>query len=90
VQQLNPTIVPVWYWTDTNDWALFADPNDLQTIELGFLDGQEEPQLFVQDMPNVGSMFSNDKLTYKIRHIYGGNVLDFRGAYKEVVYRRLT
>jgi hypothetical protein len=44
VQQLNPTLVPVWYWTDTNDWAAFANPNDLQTIELGFLDGQEEPR----------------------------------------------
>jgi hypothetical protein len=85
VQQLNPTLIPVWYWTDTNDWAAMASPNDLQTIELGFVDGQEEPQLFVQDMPNVGSMFSNDKLTYKIRHEYGGTVVDYRGAYKEVV-----
>jgi hypothetical protein len=60
-------------------------PDDIQTIELGFLDGQQEPQLFVQDMPNVGSMFTNDKLTYKIRHIYGGGVIDYRGADKEVV-----
>ena len=82
---MNLTIVPVWYWTDTNDWALFADPNDSQVFELGFLDGQQEPQLFVQDMPNVGSMFSNDQLTYKIRHIYGGIVTDHRGADKSVV-----
>jgi len=85
IQQLNPTLIPVWYWTDTNDWVAMASPSDIPTIEIGFLDGQEEPQLFVQDMPNVGSMFSNDKLTYKMRHIYGGAPLDFRGAYKEVV-----
>jgi hypothetical protein len=30
-------------------------------------------------------MFSNDQLTYKIRHIYGGNVLDYRGMHKAVV-----
>jgi hypothetical protein len=80
-------IIPVWYWTDVTDWAIAADPADLPGIEVGFLDGQEEPELFVQDMPNVGSMFSNDKLTYKIRHIYGGNVLPGgeKAFFKEVV-----
>ncbi len=85
VQTLNPVVVPINYWTDANDWAMVADPMKCPTIEIGFLDGQETPDLFVQDMPNVGSMFSNDKLTYKIRHIYGGNVIDFRGLRKHVV-----
>lgn len=78
-------ILPIWYWTDVTDWATFADPLDIPTLEIGFLDGQREPSLFVQDNPTVGSMFSNDKLTYKIRHIYGGNVTDYRGATKAVV-----
>ena len=39
----------------------------------------------MQDLPNVGSMFSNGQITNKIRHIYGGSVLDYRGAYKAVV-----
>jgi len=85
VQSLTPSIVPVWYWTDANDWAATADTADIPFIEIGFLDGEEEPALFVQDSPTVGSMFSNDRLTYKIRHIYGGSVLDYRGAYKAVV-----
>lgn len=85
VQDLSLTVLPVWYWTDTNDWALAADPNDIPGIEIGFLNGNQEPELFVQDTLNVGSMFSNDKLTYKIRHIYGGNVVDYRGFYKAVV-----
>lgn len=85
VQSLKPNIIPVWYWTDANDWCLSADPADIPTVEIGFLDGNEEPQLFIQDSPTSGSMFSNDKLTWKIRHIYGGNVLDFRGLYKSVV-----
>ena len=62
-----------------------ADINDIPGIEICFLDGQQEPELFVQDMPNVGSMFSNDKLTYKIRHIYGGAVKEYRGWQKNVV-----
>lgn len=85
IQSLKPTIIPVWYWTDANDWCASADPLDIPTIEIGFLDGNEEPELFVQDNPSVGSMFTNDKVTYKIRHIYGGNVMDYRGLYKGVV-----
>jgi hypothetical protein len=85
VQSLTLSIIPVWYWTDANDWCLAADPMDIPSIEIGFLQGQEEPELFIQDMPHVGSMFSNDKVTYKIRHVYGGAVTDFRGLDKSVV-----
>lgn len=85
VQSLQWQIRPVWYWTDNNDWCLSADPADIPSIELGFLDGREEPELFVMDSPTSGSFFTNDVITYKIRHIYGGAVTDFRGLYKSVV-----
>lgn len=85
VQAMTLQILPVWYWTDTNDWVAGCNPLEVPTIELGFFRGIEEPELFIQDMPTVGSMFTNDKLTYKIRHIYGGAVVDFRGLFKAVV-----
>ncbi len=87
VQTINPEVIPVSYWTDANDWCTVADPNVLPVLEIGFLQGKEDPELFIQDMPNVGSMFSNDKLTYKIRHIYGGSVLvdGEKGTTKAVV-----
>lgn len=85
VQSLSPAVIPVWYWTDPDNWFLTADKMDVPTIEIGFLDGNEEPELFVQDMPNVGSMFSNDQLTWKIRHIYGGNAIDDRGFVGSIV-----
>lgn len=85
VQRQAVQIISVPYWTDVTDWAAFADPRESGCIEVGFLDGKEEPDLFVQDMPNVGSLFSNDRHTYKIRHIYGGQVYNYRGAYKAVV-----
>lgn len=85
VQTLSPNIIPVWYWTDASDWCATADVMDIPFIELGFMDGNQEPEIFVQDSPTVGSLFSNDKITYKIRHIYGAGVLDYRGAYKAVV-----
>lgn len=85
VQSQKPKILVPWYWTDANDWVAMADKNDIPTIEVGFLDGQEEPEMFVQDNPTAGSLFTNDTITYKIRHIYGGVVKDFRGAVKSVV-----
>jgi hypothetical protein len=72
-------------WIDPNNWYLAADPKDCPCIEIGFLDGNEEPDLFVQDAPNAGSMFSNDKLTYKIRHEYNGAVCDYRGLDGSIV-----
>ena len=85
IQALTMNIIPVWYWTDANDWCTAADPLDIPGIEMGFLDGQEEPELFVQDSPTVGSMFSADKITWKLRHIYGGAVTDYRAFTKAVV-----
>jgi len=85
VESMNMQVHPIWYWTDANDWAMTADIADVPFLEIGFLDGNEEPEIFVQDSPLNGSLFANDTITYKIRHIYGGNVLDYRGAYKGVV-----
>lgn len=74
VQSQKPQIIVPSYWTDANDWCTVADPARLPGIEIGFLDGKEDPELFMQDSPTVGSLFSNDQITYKIRHIYGGTV----------------
>jgi hypothetical protein len=81
----NMGYVVVDFWTDANNWYVVCDPRRCPTIEVGFFQGREEPELFLQSMPNVGSMFSNDKLTYKIRFIYGTCVLDHRGMYGMIV-----
>lgn len=87
VQTINPEVIVPAYWTDVNDWCTLADPTSLAALEIGFWRGQEEPELFVQDMPNVGSLFSNDTITWKIRHVYGGAVpVDgFKATTKAVV-----
>ena len=71
--------------TSAKNWQLVADIADANTLEVGFLDGMEEPALFLQDAENVGSRMSADKNTMKIRHIYGGTPLDFRGVDGSVV-----
>ncbi len=78
-QKVRLEVVVVDYWTDANNYWLAASPDQTPMLEVGFLDGNENPEIFVQDQPNVGSMFNSDQLTWKIRHIYGGAVMDFRG-----------
>ncbi len=67
------------YYSDTNDFFVIADPSMCPTIEMGFYQGREEPELFTQSDQTVGSMFNADTITWKIRHIYSGTVLDYRG-----------
>ncbi len=78
VQSRKPTIHVCPTMTDTNNWYLTADKRQIALIELGFY-GSKTPEIFVQDNPSVGSMFNNDAVTYKIRHIYGAAVKDYRG-----------
>ncbi len=71
--------------TDANDWFVFANPDELQTFELGFLQGKAEPELLLADNQVVGKAFTSDRIQYKVRHEYEVAVVDFRGAYKEAV-----
>ncbi len=71
--------------TDPNDWGLVGDPNDVELLEVAFLNGQEEPELFVADNPLTGQMFVADKIQYKIRHEYEWEIGDYRGFDKSVV-----
>lgn len=75
----NLNLIEVPTFTDTNDWYLIADPNSVPTLEVGFYQGRQDPELLIQDQPAVGSVFTNDTFTWKIRHIWGLTVLDFRG-----------
>ena len=84
-KSLNLEIVRVPGSTDPDDWGLMTDPNELANYEMGFLDGMENPEIFTQDLPNVGTVFTNDQTTMKIRHIYGGQCVDYRGSTKAIV-----
>lgn len=81
----NENILENALFDDADDWVLFGPNSDVDIIEVAFLHGQEEPELFTADNPTVGQMFTADKLQYKIRHEYGGAVVDYRGAVKSVV-----
>ncbi len=84
-QSRRPNIQVVHWWNDLNDWCLSAGAEESQAVVVGFLEGREDPEIVVQDLPGAGSMFSNDRITLKIHHTYGGNVMSRRGLYKAVV-----
>ncbi len=79
----NVIVVP--QFTDPNNWYALADPSDIAIIEVGFVLGREEPELFVQDAENTGTVFTHDVMMFKVRHEYGMGVLDYRGSVASIV-----
>jgi hypothetical protein len=73
--------IPVAQLTDATDWYLICDPQDIESIEIGFVGGKEEPELLLQDAPLHGQVFTNDQIAYKVRWEFGGAWLDYRGAF---------
>ncbi len=71
----------------TSWWAVLADPQDCPVIELGFLNGKEDPDLLVMQ-PTMASLsggqsdpysYEFDELIYKVRHDYGMQLGYYQG-----------
>lgn len=56
-------------------WYLFADPNQIDTIEVAYLNGNEAPYL------EQSNLFERDAIGYKVRHVFGCGVMDSRGIW---------
>ncbi len=72
-------------------WFLFASPSsDRPALELGFLAGHSEPEIFIKspnarrigggDINPLDGDFDTDAVEYKVRHVVGGGVVDFRST----------
>ncbi|HEV7344158.1 MAG TPA: ClpP-like prohead protease/major capsid protein fusion protein [Devosia sp.] len=59
-----------------NQWFMAADPNQFDTIEVTYLDGNEEPVVESKDGWNI------DGTELKVRLDAGVNPLDYRGLFK--------
>lgn len=70
---------------DSNDWLMMLPPDVGDLIEMGYLNGREEPEMFVADTPQSEQVFVADKVRYKIRHEYSGAAIDHRPVYKAEV-----
>ena len=70
--------------SSSTQWFLVADSREVDTIEIGFVGGQVNPALFIQDSPLFGLNFTQDAVSFKVRHEYGGAVVDYRGLYRGI------
>ena len=71
--------------TDTNDWYYGTKQENAPFLEIGFLDGIENPQIFLANQPTIGTQFTMDELQYKVKMVFNGAIIDFRGVGKNVV-----
>jgi hypothetical protein len=85
---VNPYIPVVASTANGNtSWWLFANPNNGRpALEVGFLLGHEQPEIFMKQ-PNAARVggggedvmngdFESDAIEYKIRHVFGGTRMD--------------
>lgn len=56
-------------------WYTVGDPNQVDTIEMAYLDGNREPEIFEDED------FNSDGIKYKIRQCMGVGLMDHRGFY---------
>jgi hypothetical protein len=81
-RQFRIQTIEVPYWTARpTAFYLVCDPTECPTIEVGFLKGREDPEIFVSDSDSIegSSMWNADRLSWKIRHIWGVGVTEYRG-----------
>lgn len=62
--------------TDANAWYLIASPSVIDTVEVAFLDGVQNPVIEQQQGWNV------DGIEYKVRLDFGVKAWDYRGIFK--------
>lgn len=73
---LNPVFEPLLDATSTSQWYGAADPSQIETAEYAYLEGDEGPSIETR----VG--FEVDGMELKIRHQFGGGLMDYRGFQK--------
>jgi len=77
------------FYSDSNDWRLFADPADIPAFAIGFLNGREEPFVGLKN-PEVRNAlgagqdpytYEFDTIDFKVRHDFGTAAVDPRGYF---------
>ena len=76
-------VIVVDYWSDANEYFLVASPDEVAGVTVAFLNGNEEPELFIQQDETVGDTFTMDVQNIKVRQEFATTVSDFRGMYRQ-------
>lgn len=70
---------------DANNWYLMASHRVFPAIEFGYFDGRRSPEIVTQDNPAVGTVFTNDQMTYRAKFRMGGKAIFHEGRYGSIV-----
>jgi hypothetical protein len=90
----NDAVVYDPFFTSAHSWYLFADPAKVPAFAIGFLNGQQQPQVFLKEPQARDALGGNgtdpytwelDSVDFKCRHDFGVAAVDPRGAYKSTV-----
>ncbi len=82
------------YWSDANDYYIFADPGENPAFIMAFLQGNREPFLGMRNpearsaLPGGGDdpySFEMDTIDLKLRHDFGAAVLEPRATARAIV-----
>ena len=85
--------LPVLDATSTNvGWYLFADPSDIVSVEMAYLQGHERPEICMKASNKVAvgggapispfdGDFETDNVMYRVRLCAGAAAMDWRGTY---------
>jgi hypothetical protein len=84
-KQSPPGVIVNELLTDTNDWYYGVDSSQVPILEIAYIDGVSEPQVYMANLATQGTQFTNDQIQYKVKFPFGGTMLDFRGVGKNVV-----
>lgn len=81
------------FFSDTNDWYVFASPETVPAFVVGFLNGERRPFIGLKN-PEVRNAlgpgvdpytFELDSVDFKVRHDFGVAAADPRGAFRAQV-----
>jgi hypothetical protein len=69
--------------TATATWYGGCFSSSAPFLEIGFLDGYQTPQVYIANDPRFGTQLTNDQLQFKVKFVFGGKPIDFRGVFKD-------
>ncbi len=87
---VNPYLPAINETSGDTAWYILPDPADIFSLVFARLTGHEEPEIFMKN-PNAIKLgggqdpfngdFDHDSIEYKVRHICGAAIADWRGSY---------
>lgn len=73
--RLEPIVHPILDADSATKWYAACDPADIDTIEVTFLEGYNQPTI------EMGDARSPDERSYYVRHVVAAKAIDWRGLY---------